>query len=333
MNFNGVKLNESSPKVSVIIPLYNQKQYVGEAIDSVINQTYPNIEVIVVNDGSTDNPLPFLEKYQKGIMLINQENMGLAAARNAGIRKSTGEYIQFLDADDFLHKDKIKLHLEFCIAENCEVSYCEISQYDNDTGNTELRYVGEVKDMFPRLYNFWHTYPLPVHSMLIKKELFDKFGLFDEELTACEDRYFFSKLSSEGISFKYFPFIGGFRRQHKSNMNKDRLHIVRNTIRFYKKINGELGDSYFIKRFSYPGHEMMSANLTYVYLINIGEGTCSKYLKNIRKLLSKENIKFNAGPIPSGFKKFKQVKLFLVFYLRRCFKFLHSHLFCSAIKN
>lgn len=325
--------NKEMPKVSVIIPLFNQKQYIGEAIDSILNQTYPNIEMIVVNDGSTDNPSLELKKFEKNIVLINQENQGLAAARNTGIRNSSGEFIQFLDADDFLHREKIKLQLEFSLLEDAEVSYCEIAQYDNDSRHTHLWYVGEVKDMFSNLYNFWHTYPAPVHSLLIRKELFSKFGLFDEELTACEDRYFFSKLAAAGVSFKYFPFIGGFRRLHKSNMNKDRLHIVENTIRYYKKLNSELGERYFIERFGYPGHEMMSANLTYVYLNDIGAGTCSKDLKDIRNLLSNENIKFDAKAIPSGFKRFKLGKLFLVCYLRRWFNFFYLHLFRVATKN
>jgi hypothetical protein len=116
-------------------------------------------------------------------------------------------------------------------------------------------------------------------------------------------------------------------------MNKDRLAIVENAIRYYKKLNSELGDGYFIERFGYSSQRMMCANLTSIYLNSVSEGTVRKELKNIRNLLSKENIKFDAKPIPSGFKKFKQVKLFLVSYLRRCFKFFHSHLFRSAIKN
>ena len=283
--------NPDSPKISVIIPLYNQKQFVGEAIESVLDQSYSNIEIIVVNDGSTDDPLPELEKYRDKIILINQENRGLAGARNTGISNSTGDYIQLLDADDFLHKDKIKLQLEFCIAENCDVSYCEISQFHNDTGKTELRYVGEIKDMFPHLYNFWHTYPLPVHSMLIRKDIFQKFGLFDEELKACEDRYFFSKLAVSGVTFRYFPFIGGFRRLHGSDMNRDKLHIMKNTIRYFRKINAELDDSYFIKRFNCPAERMMNTNLTYMYLVNISEGVKRIEQKKIKSQIGRASCR------------------------------------------
>lgn len=324
---------KNSPKVSVIIPLYNQQQYVGEAIESILNQTYPNIEIIVVNDGSTDNPLSVLEKYKNNIILINQENKGLAAARNAGLKKCSGEYIQFLDADDFLHKDKIKLQLEFSEILDNIVSYCEITQYDHESQRAYLRYIGEVKDMFPMYYDFWDIYPTPIHSLLIKKEIFKKFGLFDEELKACEDRYFLSKLATAGVNFEYFPFIRGFRRQHKYNMCKNRLHIIKNTIRYYKKLNRELGDHFFKEKFGYTGYQMMCANLTYIYGTEIVEGMRRKELKRIRKLLRMEGIKFDAEPIPAGFKKFKLKRFFLTSYLRRWLRklFLLGKLFKQSL--
>lgn len=315
------------PPVSLVIPLYNQKQYVGEAIESALNQTYQNLEIIVVDDGSTDDPFSVLKKYEKNIVLISQENKGLAGARNTGIRRSSGEYIQFLDADDFLHKDKIKLLLEFSVVGDNVVSYCEIAQYDHYSQRPYLSYVGEIKDMFSHLYNFWHPYPLPIHSLLIKKEIFKEFGLFDEELKACEDRYFLCKLAAAGVTFKYFPFIGGSRRLHKSNMHRNRLHIIENAIRYYRKLNRELGEHYFIEKFGYTGYQLMCANLTYIYITSIGEGTRRKELKKIRKLLKEENIKFDAEPIPLGFNKFKLKRFFLAFYLRRWLRFFYSRLF------
>ena len=307
-------------KVSVIIPLYNQKQYVGEAIESVLAQAYPDIEIIVVNDGSTDDPFSVLKKYEKNIVLINQKNRGLAGARNTGIKHASGEYLQFLDADDILHKDKVKLQLQFSDIQDSTVSYCEIAQYDHHSQRSYLRYIGEVKDMFSHLYNFWFSYPLPIHSLLIKRDIFEKFGLFDEELKACEDRCFLSQLAAVGVDFKYFPFIGGFRRNHGYNMVKDRLHIINNTIKYYQKLNRELGDAYFIGKFGYTGYQMMCANLTYLYGVAIAGGMRTEELKKARELLSKESIKFDAGPIPLGIKKLKLKRFFLASYLKRWWK-------------
>lgn len=91
--------------VSVIIPVYNTEQYIVECIDSIINQTYSNIEIIIINDGSTDNSLEILKEFDSNysnIKLISQENMGNSVARNRGIEESKGEYIYFLDSDDYI---------------------------------------------------------------------------------------------------------------------------------------------------------------------------------------------------------------------------------------
>ena len=91
--------------LSVIIPVYNVEPYLEQCLDSVINQTYKNLEIICINDGSTDNSLKILEKYQKKdnrIKLINQKNKGLSEARNAGLDVAKGEYIAFVDSDDYL---------------------------------------------------------------------------------------------------------------------------------------------------------------------------------------------------------------------------------------
>lgn len=309
--------SQKGSKVSVIIPLYNQKLFIGEAIESILNQTYNNCEIIVVNDGSTDDPLPALEKYGKHIILINQDNKGLSGARNSGIKCASGKYIQFLDADDYLHPEKIRYQVESSEDNGALLSYCEIAQFDQSRQDAYLWYVGEIQDMFSHLYNFWHVYPTPIHSLLINREVFDKYGLFDEELKACEDRYFLSRLVVSGIDFLYIPIIGGFRRRHDSNMNKNRLDIVANAIKYYKKLNDEVGDQFFIENFGYKGFEMMCANLTYIYYLNdVAMGTGKSELKAIKKLMNEENVRFFAEPIPRGI-TLKRERLLLEAYLKR----------------
>ena len=87
--------------VSVVIPCYNQAHFLGEAIESVLAQTYPHLEIVVVDDGSTDNTGEVAARYP-GVRYVRQENQGLAAARNTGLRHSSGDYLVFLDADDRL---------------------------------------------------------------------------------------------------------------------------------------------------------------------------------------------------------------------------------------
>lgn len=99
------------PKVSIIIPVYNVEKYIRQCLESVINQTYKNIEIIVINDGTKDGSMKIVEEYleDKRIKIINKNNGGLSSARNKGIEEATGEYIYFLDSDDWIEKDTIEV--------------------------------------------------------------------------------------------------------------------------------------------------------------------------------------------------------------------------------
>ena len=97
------KIKTNKPKVSVIIPVYNVEKYLADCLDSVVNQTLEDVEIICVNDGSTDSSANILERYSceyNNITVIKQENQGLSCARNAGVLHARGEYIYFLDSDD-----------------------------------------------------------------------------------------------------------------------------------------------------------------------------------------------------------------------------------------
>ena len=98
-------------RVSVVIPTYNYGHFVAEAVESALKQTYPNLEVIVVDDGSNDDTAERLRQFGNQIIYIYQQNKGLSSARNAGIRRATGEWVAFLDADDVWHAEKIAKQL------------------------------------------------------------------------------------------------------------------------------------------------------------------------------------------------------------------------------
>ncbi len=114
------------PKISVIIPVYNTEQYLYEAISSITQQTLPDIEIICVNDGSTDSSREILGEFAKKdsrIVLIDQENKGLSGARNTGLAKATGEYIYFFDSDDVLERDALEVCYQECVASNLDILY------------------------------------------------------------------------------------------------------------------------------------------------------------------------------------------------------------------
>lgn len=111
--------------VSIIIPVYNVQEYLRKCLDSVINQTYKNLEIIIVNDGSTDNSFSICKEYAKKdprIILLSQENRGLSNARNTGIKKISGNYIYFVDSDDWLRLDAIEESIALAIEYDADLS-------------------------------------------------------------------------------------------------------------------------------------------------------------------------------------------------------------------
>ena len=117
------------PKVSVIVPVYNVEQYVEKCLETLVNQTIEDIEIIVVNDGSTDNSKniikKYVEKYPKKVIYLEKENGGLSDARNYGIPYANGEYIAFLDSDDYIVLDTYKEMYKIAKKENSDMVECD----------------------------------------------------------------------------------------------------------------------------------------------------------------------------------------------------------------
>ena len=113
------------PKVSIIIPCYNQGKYVAEAINSALRQTFKDIEIVCVNDGSTDNSLGVLNEINDSrIRIINQNNHGVSYSRNMGIKSSLGKYIFFIDADDWIHSKTIEDLVNIAVCNNVDIVKC-----------------------------------------------------------------------------------------------------------------------------------------------------------------------------------------------------------------
>ena len=126
-------------KVSIIIPVYNTEKYLEKCLDSIINQEYRNLEIIIVNDGSTDNSMNIIKKYQKldsRIKVFEQSNKGTGSARNKGLDNATGDYISFVDSDDYVSPLFIKKLVE-AIKEDDLCSHCGMDKNGKDFGVTE----------------------------------------------------------------------------------------------------------------------------------------------------------------------------------------------------
>jgi len=308
-------------KVSVIVPSYNYGHFISETLNSVLRQTYKEWECIIVDDGSTDNTREVVQKYVKRdhrYKYIYQKNKGLAGARNTGILNTSGEYVQLLDADDLLHPEKIRLQLNFCLTQKSLISYCETAQFSDNISNQWLSYVGPVSDMFYQLYNLWVSYPVPVHSLLIKRVTFERYGLFDESLKAHEDRFFFSKLAIAGIKFDYFPFVGAYRRRHKENMTKKIDHITKYGLEYYRKMRNEVNDAFFVDRYGFTQRQLMNANMTYIYLSYVASGIKRGKLSMIKNTLSKNGMQFTIEAIPDYIIS-KNIPCRYLYYLLKCY--------------
>ena len=119
-------------KISIIVPVYNVEKYLSECLDSIINQSYKNIEIILINDGSTDSSLEICQKYQKNdkrIKLISQANKGLSISRNNGMKIATGKYIMFVDSDDIIHSRMIEVLYKEIKNNKCQMAVCKFKLF------------------------------------------------------------------------------------------------------------------------------------------------------------------------------------------------------------
>ncbi len=205
-----------SPTVSVIIPCYNARNWVAEAIHSCFNQTYPFIEVIVVDDGSTDGSLAVLEGFGSRITLKAGPNQGGNVARNAGFKLSSGDYIQFLDADDYLLPDKIAKQVHFLQETNADVVYGDWRfQVHQPNGHIYLEKIaisGAPADILESLLDGWWW--VAPGALLYKRSVVNKVGGWDERLRAAQDRDFFTSVAMSGAVVRYLPGCDFIYRRH-----------------------------------------------------------------------------------------------------------------------
>lgn len=187
------------PKVSVIIPTYNREQFIVETINSVLNQTYKDFEIIVVDDGSTDNTKSKLEQFKSKIKLIEQKNSERAIARNNGVKNSTGQYVAFLDSDDIWIKNKLEKQVEILNSKpEVILTYGQCLRINEDgrkikTAKRQLR--GFSGNVYERLLmrNFVVS-PTP----MIKREFFEKTSGFQTKYIPYEDWEFWIRFSLLG---------------------------------------------------------------------------------------------------------------------------------------
>ncbi len=215
--------------VSVIIPAYNYAQYLPDAIRSCLAQTYQPVEIIVVDDGSTDSTRDVAHSFPT-VKYIYQENRGVSAARNIGLRHAQGEYIQFLDADDTISPTKIEQCLQvFKSHPDSGLVYTDYVIFDSDLRRPARKQhsrwaMPEGTNTLPALIR--HNPYFQTHCPLIPRRSLEAIGGFNENLRAAEDWYMWVRLAGIGLHFRYIDAPLAQYRWTPNSMSRDLLLIA-----------------------------------------------------------------------------------------------------------
>lgn len=221
--------------VSVIIPNFNYGRFLNRAIDSVLEQSHTNVEILVIDNGSTDNSREVLEGYGAQISAIFQENLGQALARNNGLARASGDFIALLDADDYWEPSKIEKQIELMNSE-FQFSYTGLRQFESETEST-VKYVrptfkGDCRMSFVK-YPSRAIVPGGESSALMTRELVKKVGEFNPTLNSASGRDFFRRCSAQ-TKFAFIDEALMNYRLHASNMSRNSKSMMSDTAEAYR---------------------------------------------------------------------------------------------------
>ena len=209
------------PLISCIVPVFNGERYLGEAIESIFKQTYRPLEVIIVDDGSTDGTPTVVDRYGEQICYLRQANAGTATARNSGLNAAKGEFIAFLDADDLWHSEKLERQmarfqarpgLDYCIA------------------HVQNFWVPELIEEEKKFHDHRISKALPGYTtgtLLARHALFDGVGPFNPTINHADDTEWFMRAGEHGAAMELLPDVLLYRRLHPTNFSRMRASSSR----------------------------------------------------------------------------------------------------------
>lgn len=215
------------PLVSVVIPVFNGERFLREAVQSVLDQKYSPVEIIVVDDGSTDGTATVARSLPETVRYLYQTNQGPAAARNRGIEQAKGSLIAFADADDLWPAAKLELQLPYLISDpKIDIVLGRIQQVllsETVAGPTPATEFGET------------GFSVNLGSAVIRKSVFDRVGLFDETMRYSEDVDWFMRARESGAAIVTIDAVTLFYRQHDQNMTRGKSTSELNVLKALKK--------------------------------------------------------------------------------------------------
>lgn len=235
-----VEERNDGPLVSVVVPTYNYGRLIGETLDCLLAQTYAHWECIVVDDGSTDDTAQVVARYSERdarFIFLRQENARQAAAKNNGLRNSSGEHVQFLDADDLIEPEKLERHVSFLEAnDDVGIVYGGMRYFESGDPAKRFHWVwGEDEPWMPEtsgagkevLAALVERNILVINSPLVRRSVVDEVGLFDERLPPAEDWDYWVRCAAKGARFHFMdePNTLALVRWHAESSSQDRRRM------------------------------------------------------------------------------------------------------------
>lgn len=231
-------MTTTSPRVSVIMPCFNEAQRLPASVGSVANQTFKDFELIVVDDGSQDNSLDVLTDLAAQypfLRVFAQENRGAGAARNKGLKEARGEYIAFLDADDTWHPDcLLKLYSKLSSTPDAVLVYCGWQNIGVDAGRAKP-FVPPDYENEQKIETLLRGCRWPIHAALTRKDAIDKAGGFDEQWSSCMDYDLWLRVASKGKIVRVPEVLAYYHHHEGEQITKNRARIAINHYLIQKK--------------------------------------------------------------------------------------------------
>jgi len=298
-------MNTSLPKVSVVIPTYNRAQFIVRALESVFAQTYKNYEIIVIDDGSTDDTPQVMKQFDGRLNYIRKENGGSASACNRGIAESKGEYIAFLDSDDYWTPEKLAEQVKVLDSQpKVGIVYSRMPIINEKGERLGTKPAGISGKNFKELLEVWGD--LPTSTVMTRRACFDKAGFFDPALKTMQDidmwlriARFYDLYEIEGKVLAYY-----FR--HSEQITTSRINVYEGLVKIYQKILKTFEDAprelfvnriamnrytlsreYYLEKFYYESFRNVVAVIFYKPLVGMlffekGDGLFKKALKLVK---------------------------------------------------
>jgi glycosyltransferase involved in cell wall biosynthesis len=243
---NGI--DNPSPRVSVVIPLYNAEEYIGEAIEGILAQTYRDYEIVVVDDGSTDRSAAIVSSFGAAVRYVFQPNAGVSAATNRGVSLAKGQLIAFLDNDDIWLPQKLERQVAYLDTHpECGFVNCDM-QYISETGKKLDRILRGYNEQEPYVRLFQKGYVIMCSAVMIRRWVCEKAGGFDEAFVAAglQDMEWMSRVVTS-TAVGYVPETLVLYRDHAPRIPRDRAR--RNEEIYLNKLWERYGDDPKRRRF------------------------------------------------------------------------------------